>query len=449
MTGSDQITQTLLAEAMVNPPFTRFVMEYRPLRGMLARYGQLLAAPVAQAKSISALDAYEAGLAAAIDAVRPVPPKLGAGGAGSREEGMRWGRRREDGYSPGITRFWFRREVIGAAGLLSTWPTTVDGDLEPIDRDAEHPYLVEHEPVWKIAAVTGDSTPYALYTPLDLTSSDLDLVDRGELALQGVYDAREAAMLPILNAIVNETNTYFDDELPASLTAAIDSRRSRLRTFEAVTTAIAFPEEWKLPAPEVETVPMPKINGGDPQPTHLVLRDRLAPASFEDVQRTIRVWANAVERYPTAFNALEEDRISDVLAATLNASLPGADREVFSRRGKTDIQVRANAIEDGSSEAVIFITETKFATSKSVVIKALNPQLFSYLNAADTAAVLLLLFRQKNRKTAYATYLPLLKQIEGFEGESDSAVAGWKINRYKRHGQELRLLVATVHIPPV
>lgn len=447
MITSNKITETLLGEAMATPPFTRFVMEHRLLPAVLSRYGQALIAPVAEAKSMSDLDAIEEGLTASINGVRPVPPRLGAGGAGSREEGWRWGRRREDGSRPGITRFWFRRELIGAAGLLSTWPTTVD-DLEPIDRDAEHPYLVEEEPMWKIAPVAGDSAPYALYTPVDLTAADLDMVENGGLSLQDVYGAREAAMLPILTAIVAETEAYFNDELPRLLVAAIQSRRAVLRKFEAVANAITFPEKWKLPEPAVEIAPPPRPATSEPDATQITLRDRLAPATFEDLQRSIRVWANAVERYPTAFNRLEEDRISDLLAATLNASLPGADREVFSRRGKTDIQVRANAIENGSSEAVIFITETKFAKSETVVIKALDPQLFSYINTADTAAVLLLLFRQKNRKTAYAKYLPLLRLIKGFQEETDSAVAGWKINRYKRNGQEVSLLVATVHIPP-
>lgn len=449
MTASDQITENLLADAMITPPFTPFVKQHRPLPRSLARYGQLLVKSIVEAKSIAALDTYEAELRSSIDRIRPVPPKLGPGGPGGRDESWRFGPPGADGSEPGITRFWFRRELIGAAGLLSAWPTTDDA-LEPIDRDAEHPYIVGEDPVWTIAAVAGHSAPYALYTPFDLASAELDLVERGELSLQGVYDAREAAMLPIFNAIVAETDAYFDRTLPAQLVDAIQSRRARLRSFDAVAGAISFPETWKLPAPAMESESAPQVEGdGDPKPAHVVFRDRLAPASFEDVQRSIRVWANAVERYPTAFNALEEDRISDLLAATLNASLPGADREVFSRRGKTDIQVRANAIEDGSSEAVIFITETKFATSESVVINALDPQLFSYLNAADTAAVLLLLFRQKNRNEAYTKYLPLLRQVEGFQGESDSVVTGWKINRYERDGRELRLLVATVHIPPV
>ncbi|MDQ0574304.1 hypothetical protein [Agromyces albus] len=446
MATSDEITKNLLSDAMRNPPFTRFVMEHRPVREVLSRYGRLLIAPIVETKSLSALDRHAAELTHAIDSVRPIPPTLGAGGAGSYVEAHHWGRRQANGISPVVTRFWFRRQVIGAAGFLSTWPTGTT--LEPIDRDAVHPYVGEGDPVWKVEAVhDGDDTPFALYTPIDLTSEELDLVDRGGIVLQEIYDKREAAMRPILDAIVAEMSSYFEIALPEQILSAIDSRRTQLQAFEKVMTSVKFPDDWKLSDPTVE-VTTPSGDIVETRPTNVILRDRLATASFEDLQRSIRVWANAVERYPSAFNGLEEDRISDLLAATLNASLPGADREVFSRRGKTDIQVRAKAIDDGSSEALIFITETKFAKSESVVVKALDPQLFSYLNTADTAAVLLLLFRQKNRDRAYAKYLPPLRAVRGFKGEGDSSVSGWRINRYKRDGKELRLLVATVHIPP-
>lgn len=423
-------------------------METRPLDQALSRYGQLVLTPIFGSRSVDELDSLESDLDNEIAAIRPQLPQLGAGGPGSYEEAHHFGKRREDGSAPAVNRFMFRREVVGAAGLLSRWPTG-EVELEPIDRDLEHAHLRTGDPVWTIGRVGGDGSPWAIFTPIDLTSDEVDMVGRGDISPQAIYEARESAMLPILDAINAEATKYFEHDLPDRARAAVAARRAQLLAFETVRSAIRFPEEWKLPSPRIA------LNVEDDQPSSddgdskIVFRDRLATATFEDLQRSIRVWANAVERYPAAFNLLAEDRISDLLAATLNASLPRADREVFSTRGKSDIRVLANAIDDGSSEAIVFITETKWVTSESVVVKALDPQLFSYLNAADTAAVLLLLFRQADRRKAYAKYLPPLRTVEGFIGEEDSEVAGWKVNRYSRDGREVRLLVATISIPAV
>lgn len=428
----------------MNPPFTRFVMEHRPLNEALSRYGRLVLTPIAESRTLAALDMIEANLEKTLSSVRPELPRLGAGGAGRYDEAHHFGKRRDDGSAPAVTRFMFRREVVGAAGLLSRWPTGVE--LEPIDRDIEHEHLRSGDPVWSIGQVGGEGSPWAVYTPIDLTSDEVDLVSSGDLALQALYDSREGEMIPILKAIVSEAERYFDEELPDRARSSIAARRAQLLSFETVRSAISFPESWKLPEPQMRVDADNKPASDDLQKA-IVFRDRLATASFEDLQRSIRVWANAVERYPAAFNLLAEDRVSDLLAATLNASLPRADREVFSTRGKSDIRVLANAIDDGSAEAIIFIAETKWVTSESVVVKALDPQLFSYLNAADTAAVLLLLFRQKDRGKAYKKYLPPLEAVRGYIDQEDSAVAGWKVNRYRRDGREVRLLVATVAIP--
>ncbi len=423
-------------------------MEHRPLDQALSRYGQLVLTPILRSRSVNELDALESDLDNQIAAIRPQLPQLGAGGPGSYEEAHHFGTSRKDGSAPAVNRFMFRREVVGAAGLLSWWPSG-EVELEPIDRDLKHAHLRPGDPVWTIGRVDGGGSPWAVYTPIDLTIDEVEMVGRGDISPQAIYDARESAMLPILEAINAEATKYFDHDLPGRGRAAIAARRAQLKAFETVRSAIRFPEEWKLPSPRIA----PYVDDDQPTSDHgdsrIVLRDRLATATFEDLQRSIRVWANAVERYPAAFNLLAEDRISDLLAATLNASLPRADREVFSTRGKSDIRVLANAIDDGSSEAIVFITETKWVTSESVVVKALDPQLFGYLNAADTAAVLLLLFRQKDRRKAYAKYLPPLRAVDGFIGEEDSEVAGWKVNRYLRDGREVRLLVATIAIPPV
>lgn len=175
-------------------------------------------------------------------------------------------------------------------------------------------------------------------------------------------------------------------------------------------------------------------------------RARLSPASFADVQRTIRVWADSVEQYPKAFD-LHEDRISDLLTATLNATLPGAQREVYRRGGKSDIYIYADVLAQGTGPARIFICESKWARSKRVVAEALDPQLFGYLNADDTAAVLLLLLRQKNKRVAITTYTECLRSVPGRVNENDGEVEGWPVWRFRREGRYVDICLAFVHIP--
>lgn len=451
MRTRDSILEDLLADALTYAPFTQFVADHRPLRPALEQFGRDVGEMIRTARTLDDLEQLSASMSDVLASIRPDLPRLGPGGPGSVIEGALWGEWDEHGVKHPLTRFWFRRQIIGSPGLLNRWPS--DGDFSPIDRDAQHAHLALGEAVWSVRSLRDDVADihYALYTPIDLTSDEVELVQAGNLDLQEIYDTRERLILPIIEAIRVEATEYFDTLLPSRINEAVTARRRTLGSFNRVKNAVSFPETWKLGRPRLAA---PAVPESEQENTKKILatpvfRDRLAEASFEELQRAIRVWANAVERYPVAFSSLEEERISDLLAATLHASLPGADREVFSRRGKTDIQVRAKALDDGSSEARIFIAETKYATSRKVVREALEPLLFDYLNSADTAAVLLLLFRQQNRASAYKFYLPILKEVDGFVAEEESSVDGWKINRYRRNGNELRLLVATVHIPPV
>lgn len=440
------------AQALADPPFTRFVAEHRPLGGVLWRFVDGIVQGIRDSPTLEDLDLRAGAAEEAIAAIRPRTPTLGAGGAGSVVEKEYWGARQSDGGKPSVTRHWFRREIIGDPALLSFWPAA--NGIAFVDRDEPHEYLLAHEAMWTVGKVGGtaeEEGTWALYTPFDLTGAEQQAVRDGQIDLQAVYDGREQLILPIIEAIGAEVTSFFEESVPQILADAVESRRERLQAIVSVTHSIGFAKSWKLAVPQLDDAD--PVAAGSPSPREgvevaiPVFRDRLAEASFEDLQRSIRVWANAIERYPKTFTVLSEDQISDLLAATLHAALPGADREVFSKHGKTDIQVRAKALDDGLSDARVFIAETKFATSTKIVREALDPQLFGYLNTSHTAAVLLLLFRQKNFARALNTHLPYLKKIEGFVGESSSVANPWNIYRYRRDGKDLRLLIATVHIP--
>ena len=179
---------------------------------------------------------------------------------------------------------------------------------------------------------------------------------------------------------------FFDEQL---VDLGMDIVSQRQLTHRIVAN-LGFPQSWKIAEPSLiaESQPTNQPDNGvldsagqPPAPAagsttteHAVpYRRRLDPASFKDVQRVTRLWANSIQRYPATFAALSEDQISDLLASTFNATLPGAQREVYSRTGKSDIFIRADVLAEGSGPDKIFICESKWATSKEWVSNAIDP----------------------------------------------------------------------------
>lgn len=95
----------------------------------------------------------------------------------------------------------------------------------------------------------------------------------------------------------------------------------------------------------------------------------------------------------------------------------------------------------------MFICEAKIAKDDGTVMRALDPQLFSYLNTHDTAAVLLLFVKQKKFDDAVRERLAALRTVPGFVGESPGP-SGWPIFDYTVDGRNVQVCVATVHMPP-
>lgn len=70
-------------------------------------------------------------------------------------------------------------------------------------------------------------------------------------------------------------------------------------------------------------------------------------------------WAEAVQKYNAAFLPLEEERVADLLTATLNGAFARADREVFIGGGKSDFYVTSQVLGvDGLPDA--FAGELKY-----------------------------------------------------------------------------------------
>ncbi|OZC84856.1 hypothetical protein CH254_20980 [Rhodococcus sp. 06-412-2C] len=425
--------------------FTEFRKEHRLLSGELEKLacdGGVQAA-IDDIKTVEQLDDFSRRWPNMLKEIRPPVPKLG----GTRM-------RTADGVFKPVagssvehrsTRYLLAIQVEGDAHLLPFWPNEVDDVPEPAANDMWR-FGQETEPIGSATAV--------LHTYIDLTRDEEIAAAADGTNVRKLFEQRINHLEKLVSKIAEQTENYFDRKLPNWLTDHLSRQREILEQREAITKSLDFERGWKIAPPALDP---PTIVGGivgDPEistPTSsavhdVPLRDRLASATFEDVVKVIRLWANAVERTPDAFALLKEDHLSDLLAATLNATLPGAAREVFTRTGKSDIFISADKLDEGRGPAKVFICEAKIANDDATVTRALDPQLFSYLNTHDTAAVLLLFFKQKNPEAAKARRLTALQEsVAGFVKGLDD-LCGWPLLEYRVEERTVRICVASVNL---
>ena len=440
--------------ASLDRPFSDFVRQHRPLSAHLAGLVNPLSDELRQLSSIAALDDFAATAAARVRAAHPGQLALG----GQRRADVRAGDWIE--IAPGTkvpsTRHHVAVQVVGDPFLLCFWPGDGD-DLTPADDPTwpESDLVAEdtRAEVWMLNTVSLDQgdTEWALYTYFDLTLEDEERVAHREIDLIPLVEERMSRATPIIARINLEIDEFFNDVEKQRLPDAIARRRRELQNRQAVSDSLAFPNSW-TPAPprltEVETQPLSEPSGSKPDDELVLMQTpRLAEKSFADLQQTIRVWADAVERYPNTFRGLDEEEISDLLVATLNATMSAAHREVFSKQGKTDIFVHADILREGAGQAKVFIAENKKAGSHKVVREAIDPQLFRYLTTADLAAVLLLIFEQKGFAAARTRYIAELRKVAGYMNTKLSAVDDWPILRFRRNGHIVSVCVASVSLP--
>lgn len=438
--------------AHLDRPFSSFVKQHRPLQHKLNEYTEPLERDLRAVRSLSDLESFERDAQDVLASAQPVQLVLG----GRRKASIRPGEwaTRADGSKVAVTRHHIAIELVGDFLLCCAWPSDSD-DLPPVDDPAwpesELSTLDDRNKVWSLGIVddSKEQKQWALYTFLDLTLEDEERIAHGELDPAHIVEERIARISPIVERINHELEEFFTNLLPKELSNAIARRRTELTNRAAVTAALSFPDEWVIEPVKVQEAALAASDvepGAVTEPLNILQVPRLEPASFGRLQRTIRLWADAIERHPGGFRPLTEDQISDLLAATLNATMAGANREVFSRSGKTDIYVRADVFGEGRGPAKVFVAESKKATDHNVVRFAVEEQLFKYLTTSELSAVLLLLFPQKNFLGVRDDYLVTLREIAGFIDEQPSAVDDWPLYRYTHEGRTLSVCVALVHL---
>jgi hypothetical protein len=326
--------------AHLERPFSSFVKRHRPLQAMLNAYAQPLEDKLRAVHSLADLDSFEREAEEILASAHP--PRLVLGGR--RTASIRRGEwaTRADGVKVAVTRHHIAVQLIGDFLLCCAWPSESD-DLPPADDpvwpESELSTLDDREHVWSLGIVDEAQEPkeWALYTFLDLSLEDEARIAKGDIDAAQIVEERIARITPIVERNNRDLEEFFTTFLPEQLSAAIARLREELVNRAAVTGALRFPHEWLIEPIQLADDALAPAEVRPPlgsEPLEIIQVPRLEPASFERLQTTIRLWADAIERHPGGYRPLSEDQISDLLAATLNATLAGANREVFSRSGK-------------------------------------------------------------------------------------------------------------------
>ena len=388
---------------------------------------------------------------------------------------------------PGLRAVSTQPDREGVDHGLGEWVSPAgDAPFDPVAALRRHDSLLAQDR-WTVGR-RDEHGPELLYTFLDLTDEEIDDVRPGGRNLRAEVNSALDGIRPILEAIAVQTRAFFDDRLPQALAEQIEARRTRLEGRRRIADSLGWPDGWKAGAPGLEPVvptarpaSAPASGQGSPRRTPTTTPSeaagpgddaalepartaapgastaaddlkigppkRLADATFNDLLRTMRVWADAVEGHPTAYRGLAEERLSDLLAATLNAALPGAHREVYRRSGKTDLYVTAEILATGAGPAKVFVCECKKWTGRSAVAEALD-QLLGYLNGTDTAAVLCFFVPNIDSDAVFQEAMIVLRARNECEGDDVAPVSGWPVLRLRTSTGLLRLCVVFVNLPP-
>ena len=288
-----------------------------------------------------------------------------------------------------------------------------------------------------------------LTTWVDVTAQELE-DPAAHQQISDLFSKRRSGAEEILAAIATQMTRFYDVDLPERLRQQAGARRAQLDNVGTLFKTIGLPAEWKTAIPEA--VEAPDSAAVEIEGLPVPRRWRLEPVSYADIQRTIRVWADKIEDHPEAFTGLIEDRISDILCATLHATTSGAGREIFSRGGKTDIRIQANALDEGNGPASIFVLESKWVKRRDDVESAIEDQLMRYVPVAATSTVFLALTRNADFNKAVESIRSWARGVTGYAGEAPGAVDQWPIFSYKiaELGETgMQVCIATVAVPKI
>jgi hypothetical protein len=460
--------------------FTWFYLDSRPLSNWLRDHIlRPVLAELAETQTADQVDQFVAELGGRLDRLRP--PTLEARGYSQHLTGSGAARPgRVAGQSFATERWFFLVDMGGLLELLTWWPDEVSPSVDPVGHRLEdEPTMQEQREMTTPTPSVDDPSPAFLemtrntflltpalsgpesreprvYITIDLTDEEIT-VHAGTQAVADAVRSRFAYLQEMCQAINEQTADYLNRKMPELVAEHARARRERLADRASIRASLALDPNWKIQAPQLEHNPARELRHETKGPEEVAVElvapggQRLSSASYDDIQSIVGAWARGVHEYPEAFSQLSEDDLSCLVTATLKATVPGAEREVYHYRGKTDILIRAEDLPGGLSSEPVFVCEAKKG-APSVAASALENQLLSrYTTAFDTAAILLLYMTQDDIHGARRRVLEAVRAVDGYMTQSAEMEKGkvddWPVLLYVRETREIRVCIATVHLP--
>lgn len=285
----------------------------------------------------------------------------------------------------------------GAPDLFGHWPDETDPDLEVFDNHSQ----LGHPPTIKWRGANGRLVADC-YTLRTTDAEDENALRRAwEMEQTAFPDDLFDRAIRYAKSYCEAANSQIDAWVDRLRHALVDEIRRRRRLLElgemGRRRANKLLDEWRVPelefvAPALPAKTTTETSAPQQPPEFLPI---LTDASHEAILLVANRWIDAVERYSAAFVDLEEERVADLLTASLNGAFARADREVFIGSGKSDFYVTSQTLGiDGLPDA--FAGELKNWDGQKSLLDAVGQSLNNLTQRTRNALLVILV---KDRKS--------------------------------------------------
>ena len=180
----------------------------------------------------------------------------------------------------------------------------------------------------------------------------------------------------------NKDAARWNEGIGEAVRAKLEERFKRLDEFTALKKGLDI-SPIRNQREASYKIPVVKKHITKPKPSKTAPEPSITPEVFEDINNIIADVCAIFEVSPKGFYQLEEERLRDVILATLNSHYEqAATGETFRVKGKTDINM---PFEDRSA----FIAECKLWKGKRSLLKAVE-QVFGYATWRDSKVSLIM-----------------------------------------------------------
>ena len=342
----------------------------------------------------------------------------------------------EDRYSPGVeeTKVDVRRDPMRAVFDRSR-PAMVSAHRVavhiPFEGDAA---ILDHQPSSftlnpPIGAVQGSELVLMVEMPTDVAD--------GQAVARTIDDLTSRVAQYFQWAATDVRG--FNSGLPGAVQQALQRRRSRLETGQALEDGLGIPVRRRSdPSPGLAV----EVRRRQPIPvsaTPASSEAYITDAAYTAIVTFIGQIRGLIERYPRTFSSLQETVLRDILLLILNNTFGSASGETFSRNGKTDIFIT-------TAGGPVFIAECKFWKGRAAMHSAIG-QLVGYLAWRDTKAAMVLFVKQEDVTGISAQALQAFREHPLFERDAANIGGDPSVILHREGDAQRHVRIALIVVP--